>query len=442
MIKPSLRLFDLVMIVVSMVIGIGIFRNPAIIAASAGSETIFYSAWIVGAIVSICGALTFSEIGSRLPVAGGYFTMFTVCYSPRVAFMLIWTYILLNAGATAAVAFTGAQYITPVILPGMAPGMGEKLVFWGIMLLLFGINFLGIRLGAAAQNMLSVIKIMLMLIFISAVFFLPESVTTPSLAASPVPAGNILSMLGVSLIAVFFSYGGYQNTSNLGGDVENPQKNIPRGIIIAISMVMVLYLLINYVYVTALGFENLKTSPLVAADLATILFGKAGATFASVAIFISVLGFINTSLLFNPRVLYAMAEDGILPGIFKKVHEKKQVQEFALVFFTGLVILMFVLLQSYNNLLNYVMFNDTISLALAAMCIFILRKKKVGDDTPGYRVQWFPIIPAIFILMQLSVTANVVYSDPMNSLIGCAVMLCGYPMYSMLKKVSSRERGG
>ena len=172
MIQPKLRLFDVTMIVVSMVIGIGIFRNPAIIAASAGSETIFYLAWIVGALVSICGALTFSEIGSRLPVAGGYYKMFTISYSPTIAFMLIWTYLILNAGATAAVAFTGAQYITPVILPAaLQNGEGEKIIFFAIMIILFTLNYLGIRMGAAAQNVLSMIKIFVLLIFISAIFF-------------------------------------------------------------------------------------------------------------------------------------------------------------------------------------------------------------------------------------------------------------------------------
>jgi APA family basic amino acid/polyamine antiporter len=419
-----------------MVIGIGIFRNPAIIAQNAGTESTFFLAWVVGGLVCICGALTFAEIGSRFPVAGGYYKMFSISYSPTIAFMLIWTYIMLNAGATAAVAFTGAQYITPVIFPlQLQNSFGEKIMFYAIVGILFFMNFLGIRMGAHTQNLLSMIKILLMLIFISAIFFIPEhQVVIPSIEQ---PAGNFLSALGVSLIAIFFTYGGYQNTANLGADVQSPQKNIPKGIFAAIGIVMLLYLLINIVYVQVLGFENIKSSPLIAADLAKVLFGKAGATFASVAIFISVMGFVNTSLLFNPRVMYAMAEEGVLPKKFMQVHEKKQVQEFALAFYTAIIIIMFILLQSYSNLLNYVMFNDTLSFAFAAFCIFILRKRKTGDEIPGYRVKWFPFIPIIFILMQLCVTANIVYSDPKNSLIGFCVLLAGYPMYLLLKKFSS-----
>lgn len=435
MIKPTLRFFDLTMIIVSMVIGIGIFRNPSIIAASAGSSTIFLLAWIVGAAVSICGALTFAEIGSRFPVAGGYYKMFSLCYHPTIAFMLIWTYIMLNAGSTAAVAFIGAQYITPIIIPGTSTAAtGEKLIFICIVGILFFLNYLGIRMGSRTQNVLTLVKIGLMLVFISAIFFVPPHVNEATAAVPDEPAPNFFKALGVSLIAIFFTYGGYQNTANLGADAHHPQKNIPRAILTAIGIIFLLYFTINIVYVHVLGFENIKNSPLIAADLGKVLFGKAGAAFASVVIFISSLGFINTALIHNPRVMYAMAEEKILPPVFMKVNTKKQVQEFALIFYTALTILMFIALQNYSNLLNYVMFNDTISLAFAAFCIFILRKKKTGDEVRGFRIKWFPVIPLIFIIMQLSVTLYVVYSDPKNSLIGFMVMLCGFPLYLLLKK--------
>ena len=422
-----------------MVIGIGIFRNPAIIALHAGSASVFFLAWVLGALVSICGALTFAEIGARFPTAGGYYKLFSLCYHPAVAFMLIWTYILLNAGSTAVVAFTGAQYITPVLLPAAWQNdSGERLMFLLIVGVLFLLNFLGIRMGARTQNILSLVKIGLMLVFISSIFFIPSFDIEPmahadsATAAAPLP--SFLQAVGMSLIAIFFTYGGYQNIVNLGADVKSPQKTIPKAILFAIGIVFLLYFAINIAYVKVLGFDTVQHSPLIAADLGKVLFGNAGASFASVAIFISVLGFINSELLHNPRVMYAMAEEKILPPIFMNVHASKQVQEFTLLFYTVLIIGMFLLLQTYNDLLNYVMFNDTISLAFAAFCIFILRRKKTGDETNGFRIRWFPVLPIVFILMQLTVTANIVYSDPGNSLIGFVVMLCGYPIYLLLKR--------
>ena len=439
-IKPKLRLFDLIMIIISMVIGIGIFRNPSIIAQHAETQTIFYLAWIVGALVSICGALTFAEIGSRFPVAGGYYKMFSLCYHPVIAFMLIWTYIMLNAGSTASVALIGAQYISPYILPfSMQNPSGEKLMFFLIVAILFFLNYMGIRMGARTQNLLTLLKIFLILVLISAIFFFPTRAHS-NINTSPTPNPDFLKALGVSLIAVFFTYGGYQNTANLGADVRSPQKNIPRAILTAIAIIFVLYFALNLAYVSVLGFDNIQHSQLIAADLARVLFGNAGAAFASLAIFISVLGFINTELLHNPRVMYAMAEEKILPKVFMKLNEGKQVQEFSLSFFTVMVILMFLALQSYSNLLNYVIFNDTISLACAAFCIFILRRKKKGDDVPGFRIRWFPVVPVIFIIMQLTVTGYVIYSDPKNSLIGFLIMICGLPLY-MILKFFSRKAG-
>ncbi|MBA3647915.1 MAG: amino acid permease [Chitinophagales bacterium] len=438
-IKPVLRLFDLTMIIISMVIGIGIFRNPSVIAVNAGSENIFFLAWIIGALVSVCGALTFAEIGSRFPVAGGFYKMFSVCYRPQLAFILIWTYILLNAGSTAAVALTGAQYIAPIILPeSMRNPTGEKLLFFIIIGILFFLNFLGIRMGSRTQNILSTIKIGLMLVLISALFFIPIH-DHKNIEAVSTSDQNFFKALGISLIGVFFSYGGYQNTANLGADVKAPQKNMPRAILAAMGLVMILYLVINFAYIKVLGFHNVQASPLIAADLAKVLFGNGGAAFASIVIFISVLGFVNTVLLHNPRVMYAMAEEKILPPVFMKLNERKQVQEFALIFYTSLTVIMFLFLQTYSDLLNYVIFNDTISLAFAAFCIFIFRRKKTGDHIPGFRLKWFPFIPVVFILMQLTVTAYVVYSDPLNSFIGFIIMLCGFPVYYLLKNFSNRR---
>ncbi|HYV94149.1 MAG TPA: amino acid permease [Chitinophagales bacterium] len=440
MIKPKLRFFDLAMIIVSMVIGIGIFRNVKGVAESAGSESIFFLAWIVGGLVCICGALIFAEIGARFPVAGAYYKMFSLCYHPILAFMLIWVYLILNAGSTAAVALIAAQYIRPVILPASMQNInGDHLMFFIIITALFTLNFFGIRTGATTQNILSLVKIALMLAFISTIFFLPGVQSHQTNDAANHSSNNFFLALGASLIGIFFTYGGYQNTANLGGDVQQPQKNIPRAVFTAIIIVMVLYLAINVVYVRVLGFDTIRQSELIAADLARKLFGAKGVAFASVAIFISALGFINTELLYNPRVMYAMAQEGILPRIFMNVHNRKQVQEFALFFCTALIVVMFLLLQTFENLLNYVMFNDTLSFAFAAFCIFILRKKKVGDEIPGFRIKWYPFIPVIFILMQLVVTVNVAYKDPKNSFIAVCVMAVGLPFYFLLKKMNKKN---
>ncbi|MDB5282559.1 MAG: serine/threonine protein kinase [Bacteroidota bacterium] len=441
-IKPELGLFDLTMIIVSLVIGIGIFRTPAIVATMAGTPLIFFSAWILGGIVSICGALTFAEIGSRFPAAGGFYKIFSYCYHPAYAFMLNWSLVITNAASCAGVAIVGAEYINPILMPAsLQNNTGIQITAVTVILLLYGLNFLGIKMGSRAQNVLSMVKIVMIIIFCCAIFGVHHTSI-----ATVMPEGgnfNFLKALGVSLISVFFTYGGYQNTINFGADIKEPEKNIPKGIIMGIGIVIVLYLTINFVYFSVLGFEGMQHSKLLASDIASAFFGPGGATFASVAIFISVLGFINTSVMSNPRVYYAMAEDKVLPQIFKRVNPKTMTQEFSLSFFVALTILSLFLLGTFEKILNYVMFIDSISLVSAAFTVFNLRAKakqaNAGrtdiNDEHIYKIKLFPWVPLLFMFVLLMVTVNVVVSDHNAAILGTIIFAAGYPLYWGMKKV-------
>lgn len=432
-IKPRLGFFDLTMIVISLVIGIGIFRTPQIVAARAGDLRIFFLAWIVGGVVSLCGALTFAEIGSRYPVAGGFYKIFSYCYHPAYAFMLNWVLVAINAASSAGVALIGAEYIQPLLPPAL---QNARMIAICMVVVLFVLNYLGIRMGARTQNILSATKIAMILIFCSAVFFVRSS---PATAAAVQPHTSPWLAFGVALISVFFTYGGYQQTINFGADVRDPQRNIPRGILTGIAIILLLYLAINYSYIRALGFDVVQKSPLLAADLARVFFGSTGASFTSLAIFISVLGFINVNMLSNPRVYYSMAEDRTLPEAFQKVNERTQVQEFALSFFAGLVLLMLMLMGTFERIVNYVMFIDTISLASAAAGIFILRKRQRGQNYTGYTLWPYPFAPVVFIVTITIITINVLYSDPIASLYGSLIFAGGYPLFRLMRRWNARR---
>ncbi len=441
MIKARLGFYDLSMLIISMVIGIGIFRTPQIVAQKAGTVELYFAAWIIGAVISICGALTFAEIGARYPVAGGFYKVFSFCYHPAFAFMLNWSLVIINASSAASVALIGAEYLSPLIFPSPVFPMNIKFLVVGIVLLLYGINMLGIRSGAGVQNLLSGIKIALILFFCSAIFFAIrlDTVTAQTFSNSPIPeSSSLILAFGAGLISVFFTYGGYQNTINFGEDVKEPRRNIPRAIFLAMSIILVLYLGINISYVYVLGFENIKSSPLVAASLANQLLGKTGAAFTSIAIFISVLGFLNAALMYNPRIWYAMASDNILPKAFKNINEKRQTQEFSLTVFTVLILIMFFWLETFEQLLNYVMFTDTISLASAALCIFILRKKQKEISYSGFKVK-SNIIPIVFIVTLCFITLNVIVNDPLRSLYGAIVFACGFPLYKLFSLLLKKK---
>lgn len=437
-IKPKLGLFDLTMIIVSLVIGVGIFRSPAIVAQKAGTPLIFFTAWLLGGIISICGALTFAEIGSRFPVAGGFYKIFSHCYHPAYAFMLNWSLVIINAASGVGVALIGAEYLKTLLPLAWQSYLSVKTIAGLSILILSVLNYLGIKMGARTQNVLSMVKIAMLVVFCAALLGPHKPLLVPSFYGHTTGLGFVKA-LGVSLIAIFFTYGGYQNTINFGADVQQPRRNMPLGIFAGIGIVIVLYLLINFAYCSVLGFDTVQNSKLLAADLAGSFLGPWGYTLACVAIFISVLGFINTSLMSNPRIYYAMADDKILPPIFKQLNEKTMTQEFGLTFFVGLMLISLCVFDDFDKIVNYVMFIDSLSLVSAAGTIFIFRNRAkesgeaANDDI--FKLRLYPWVPLLFMLVLLIVMINVLISATLMALYGCIIFLAGFPLYLLLKKV-------
>ncbi|MEJ0030104.1 MAG: amino acid permease [Bacteroidota bacterium] len=207
-IKPKLGLFDLTMIVVSLVIGMGIFGTPVDVANKASTPTIFFAAWILGAVVSLCGALTFAEIGSRYHVTGGFYRIFSHCYHPAFAFMVNWMTVISNASSTAIVAIIGAEYVNPLIMPGVDHDLGIKITTISAIVILYGINMIGIKMSARTLNVLMLIKISLMILLISAVFFASSS--SPDVVTSSPPLGTQLIRFG----CVLFRYSSLMAATN------------------------------------------------------------------------------------------------------------------------------------------------------------------------------------------------------------------------------------
>ncbi len=434
-IKPKLGQFDLTMIVVSLVIGMGIFRTPVEVAQKAVIPEIFFVAWILGAIISLFGALTFAEIGSRFPVAGGFYRIFSHCYHPGFAFMVNWMTVISNAASTASVAIIGAEYVQPLLLPDMAPDIAIKIITLSSMLILYGINMMGIKMSARILNVLMIIKIALITLLIVAVFAAPtppESVTTTSLSSL-----DWIKAFWLCFVPVFFTYGGYQQTMNFGGDIPNASKTMPRAIFYGIAIILTLYLLVNFSYFRVLGFEGLKNSNTLAADVAQVLLGDAAFKVVAIIMFLSVMAYVNASIMSNPRVYYAMAEDRVLPSIFKKVNSRTQVQEFGVSIFVAFIVLTLFFSSSFIQVLGYVMFFDSISLITASAAIFVLRyrAKKTGDPQGVFKMKGYPWMPALFIIVYSLVNISVLISNPQASLIGFVLFLSGFPIYLGLRKI-------
>ncbi|MBO9153306.1 APC family permease [Chitinophaga sp. GCM10012297] len=438
-IKPKLGPFDLTMIVVGLVIGMGIFRTPISVARETGTPSLFFMVWVLGGLVTLCGALTYAEIGSRYPVAGGFYKVLSYGFHPAYSFMINWTLLISNAASIAAVCIVGAEYIGPVLLPEtLSNESGRKAIAIGAVLVLYLINLSGIRMSASWQNVLTVFKITLVLLLCLAAF--SNNVAPPQANVSAATSNSWAYIFGAALVPVFFTYGGYQQTINFGSDVREPARNMPRAIMFGIAIILLLYITVNYAYVKVIGFEQLKTTDALAARMAGAFFGEYGFKITSVLLFLSVLGYANVNLMSNPRMYYAMAEDGVLPGIFKRVNSKTQVQEVALTVFAALVIGLLYFLSNFDNIIRYVMLFDSIGLASAAATIFVLRKKTAHLDGRGiYKMKLYPFVPAFFILVYLFVTVNIFIKDPGQALGGMIWFVAGLPIYFFMKYVVRKK---
>ncbi len=429
-IRPQLRPFDLTMIVVGLVIGMGIFRTPVEVAGKAGIPLIFFMAWITGALVSLAGALTFAEIGSRHPVAGGYYRIFSVCYSPVFAFMVNWISVISNAVSTAAVAIMGAEYMTPMIFPGWGDS-GIKIITISSLMILYCSNMLGIKISARILNILMLLKLSLLLLLILAQFFIeaPHQEISPS--AQVTTSAGMLQAFLMCFVPVFFTYGGYQQTINFGSDIDNPRRNIPRSITIGIVIVMFVYLCVNFSYYKVLGFDGLQNSTTLAADVTGLLFGNMAHKLVSVMMFLSVMAYVNVSLISNPRIYHAMAEDKVIPHIFQRVNKRTQVQVYGVSFFCAIILITLFYMTSFQRILEYVMFFDSISFIAAASAIFVLRKRARKTGEPGniYKIRWYPFLPVFFILIYAAVNLSVLLVNPSASLYGFILFISGYPLF-------------
>ncbi len=415
--RAELSRFDLTMIVISLVIGMGIFRTPVDAAAGAQTPTIFFAAWLTAGLIALCGALTFAEIGSRYPVTGGYFRISSYAYHPSVGFAITCIVVIANAASLAGIALIGAAYLVPLVAPHSTdPQAVARLFAAAALVVFFTLNLLGLRASARIQNLLTAIKLLLLCGLISALLFADPAPAqmphgAPSYAHSPAPV-DVIKAFGLALIATSFTYGGYQSTINFGGEVRDARRVIPQAIGVGIGVIIGLYLLVNLAYVQVLGFETLAHADSIAALLAGAAFGEQAATGVSVLLFLAVLGFVNVTMMTNPRLLLAMSEDGVLPAFIARRSPKTGAPTVALSLFVGLALISLFAARTFDVILNYTMFLDSIGMATTAATIFVLRRRQQGDEQTAYRLRLYPWIPLLFIASYLFIGASVAHEDP------------------------------
>lgn len=436
--KQKLNLFSFTMIVVGLVIGMGIFRAAATSAKDAIEPSVYFTAWLLGGFFALCGALTYAEIGSRYPVTGGYYKIFSYAYHPSIAFAINCIILISNAASLSGVALIGSGYITK-LFPGIGwTDIDKALISCAAIIIFYLINLMGLRMSSRAQNILMLIKISMIVVLILALFFPHENLLpTVTAAATPsaAPTMSWIQSLGISLIAVSFTYGGYQQTINFGNEVDKPAKNIPRGIFIGIAIIIGLYLLVNLSYYNVVGFDNMKGEREIAYVVIHKTFGKSGADLFSFFLFFGVLAYVNALLMSNPRVMYAMSEEGVLPKVFSKQNPKNEVLTVSLTIFAAMCIVILFFAQTFEKILNFTIFLDCFGMVASSATIFVLRKRTRHLDGTGiYKMKFYPVLPMIFMAAYLFVGISIAIQTPDTALVGLLVLAGFMLIYFIAKK--------
>ena len=413
-------------ITVSLIIGLGIFKTPADVAANAGTSGIFFTAWIIGGITALCGALTFAEIGARYPVMGGFYKIFNFGYHPVVGFTVNILILIVNAANLGVVALIGADYLSDLVY-----GHPSSDVWFNVSMaiiavgLFYGVNLLGLKTSARTQNFLTVLKIGLILILISTIFS-GTMIEPHGYEDKPIleyTGNNGLLLLLVSLISVAFTYGGYQQTLNFGAEAK-PGAALYKGIIAGTLLAFCLYLAINYAYVEVIGFDKMRNATAIGSLLFEAWFGKIGGKIFDLAMFLSVLAYVNIILMSNPRVMCAMSEDGFLPKIFSRRHPRTGALITGLTVYAILTIIITLIGKRIDEILGFSMFLDSIGMCTAAATLFILRRRGEGDArVTGALAKYTPYLAAFFVLSYAMVAVAVVIQKPGAAGIGMGLLL-------------------
>ncbi|HXI62501.1 MAG TPA: amino acid permease [Pyrinomonadaceae bacterium] len=425
-----LGLFDATMIVMGGIIGAGIFSNPYVVAQQVHTPLLILGAWAVGGLIALAGAFIYAELSSNVTASGGQYVYLRDAMHPLVAFLYGWSLLfVIQTGGMAAVALIFANHLFE-LLGVQSSELSAALLGSAALVLLTLINCIGVRAGSVTQNVFMILKLIAIATLVILGLLLASPAHNPS-ATTISSAGTTWQLLiafGAALIPTQFAYGGWQTACFVAGEVREPRKNLPRGLLLGVIGVIVVYLSVNYVCVHVLGADALAQTKTPATAVMRLALGSKGARFIAAGIAISTIGFLSQSMLTAPRVYFAMAEDGLFFKQLASVN-RARVPAFAIALQGGLAIVIALVASKYEQILNYVVSVDVIFFGLTAVCVFVFRKRRRDPDAGSFRIPGHPFTTLFFIAACCVITFSLLYKFPLNSGISFGIMFLGVPAY-------------
>lgn len=466
----QLGLFTTVTIVIGAMIGSGIFKKPAVMASQLGSPELLLLIWVVAGIITLFGALTNTEIAGMISETGGQYVYFEKMYGEFIAFLYGWAMLaVVQTGSIASITYIFAeytQYFFPLphfskeiensfilfipFIGEISPlaNIGVKSLTILVVILLTTVNYLGVKFGGGLSAFFTIMKVSAILFLVIFGFASGTGSFNNFTAALTFPSSNQTLFFGVimALSGAFWAYDGWNNITYISGEVKNPRRNIPLGLFIGTAIVIVVYLLINLVYLYILPIDEMVNSKLVASDAAEKFLGVYGGAFIAASVMISTFGTSNGTIMVSARVYYAMSQKKVFFDLYGRTHPKFHTPANSLVFqavWTSLLVLS----GTFDTLTDMLIFVSWIFYGLGAYGVFVLRKKMPDHPRP-YKVFGYPFVPAVFVLFSIFFVGFTLYSDILNfinnnfapgepriikALFGLLLVMLGVPFYIYFK---------
>lgn len=446
----GLGTWDGALLTIGSIVGTGIFLTTSDMARVLPHPGLILAVWVAGGLLTLAGALTYGELGAMYPRAGGLYHYLREAYGPLWGFLFGWaSFLVIMSGGLAALGVAFGEYFgsflpwfsTRHILASVPLGgwtwtlSGGQVAAALAILILTAINHLGLKEGAGVQNALTVLKIGSIAAFGLLGLFAPavsERVSPNLLSPSGLAGTGLLTAFGVAMIAALWTYDGWYGLTCSAGEMRDPGRSLPRGLILGTLTVLALYLLLNLVYVRTLTVPEMAGASRIGEAAAQVLFGPTGARLVSLAVLISTFGCLSSTILYSSRIYLPMAQDGVFFPSLAEIHPRYRTPVRSLWAQTAWAVVL-TLSGTYEQLYTYVVFVSVMFHAATAASVFVLRRKRPDHPRP-YRTWGYPVVPALFILACLLLTGNTLAEKPVESLLGLGLLVLGLPAFLWFRK--------
>jgi basic amino acid/polyamine antiporter, APA family len=448
----GLRTRDAALITVGSVLGTGIFITTSDIARLLPHPGLILAVWMLGGVLTLAGALTYAELGAMFPKAGGQYHFLKEAYGPVWGFLFGWAaFTVINSGGIAALAVGFGEY-----LGSFVPFFSTGNVLWAVVLggwtwsvsggqvagmlailLLTAVNYIGLKEGTIVQNVVTIVKIG-SIVGLAVVGLMVPPVVSQQLGA-PIPPAATLTGFGLAMVAVLWSFDGWYGATASAGEMADPKRSLPLGLVIGTLVITALYGLMNLVYIRAVPVELMPETARIGETAASALFGPTGARFVSMAVLVSTFGCISSTILWAPRIYLAMAEDRLFFASLARVHPRHRTPGAAIVT-QGVWAAALTLSGTYEQLYTYVIFAGMAFHVATGMAVIVLRSTRPDAPRP-YRAWGYPLVPMLFVVSSLAIVLNTLWGRPYESIAGLGLVALGLPAYFWWKRqgLVSRE---